>query len=76
MVYSFKKIASTRDYILAHVYVESHLSIKHTSQQVLESGYRWENMGNDISEMISLCEMCGARKLKSRKNCNKAYREL
>ena len=42
MVYSSKKIASTRDHILAHVSVGSHLSIKRTTEQVLKSGYRWE----------------------------------
>ena len=53
---------------LAHVSVGSHLSIKRTTEQVLESGYRWVNMDSDISEMISRCEIYGARGSKSRKN--------
>ena len=53
---------------MAHVSVESHLSIKRTTEQVLEFGYRLENMDRDISEMISRCEICGARESKPRKN--------
>ena len=53
---------------LAHAFVGSHLSIKRTTEQVLESVYRWENMDSDISEMISRCEICGARRSKPRKN--------
>ena len=53
---------------MAHVSVESHLSIKRTTEQVLEFGYRLENMDSDISEMISRCEICGARGSKPRKN--------
>ena len=53
---------------LAHVFVGSHLSIKRTTEQVLESGYSWENMDSDISEMISRCEICGARRSKPWKN--------
>ena len=53
---------------MAHVYVGSNVSIKRITEQVLESGYRNENMDSDISEMISRCEICGARGSISRKN--------
>ena len=68
MEYSSKKITNTRNHILAHVFVGSHLSIKRTTEQVLESGYRWENMNSDISEMISRCKICEAKGSKPRKN--------
>ena len=53
---------------MAHVSVGSYLSIKSTTEQVLESGYKWENMDSDISEMIFRCEVYGARGSKPRKN--------
>ena len=68
MVYSSKKISTQEIIFLAHVSVGFHLSIKRTTEQVLESGYRWENMDSDISKMISRCEICGARGSKPRKN--------
>ena len=39
-----RKLQAQEIIFLAHVSVGSHLSIKHTTEQVLESGYRWENM--------------------------------
>ena len=62
------KLQAQEIIFLANVSVGSHLSIKRTTEQLLESGYRWENMDSDISEMISRCEICGARGSKSRKN--------
>ena len=63
-----RKLQAQEIIFLAHVSVGSHLSIKRTTEQVLESGYRWENMDSDISEMISRCEICGTRGSKPRKN--------
>ena len=62
-----RKFQAQEIIFLAHVSVGSHLSIKRTTEQVLESGYRWENMDSDISEMISRCEICGARGSKPKK---------
>ena len=61
-------IVSTRDHILTHVYVGSHLSIKRTSEQVLEYGYTWENMDSDIPEIISRYEIFRASGSKPIKN--------
>ena len=74
MVYSSKKIASTISHILAHVSVWSHLSVKHTTEQVLEFGYKWENMDSDISEMIFLWNMWRQR-IKAEKNITTKFKE-
>ena len=63
-----RKLQAQDIIFLAHVSVGTHLSIKRTTEQVLESGYKWENMDSDISEMISRREICVARGSKPRKN--------
>ena len=63
-----RKLQAQEIIFLANVSVGSHLSIKRTTEQVLESGYRWKDMDSDISEIISQCEICGARGSKQRKN--------
>ena len=70
-----RKLKAQEIIFLAHVSVGSHLSIKRTTEQVLESEYRWENMDSDISEMISRREICGARGSKPRKNIATKYIE-
>ena len=62
-----RKLQAQEIIFLTHVYVGSHLSIKRTTEQVPESGYRWENMDSDISKMISKCEICGAKRSKPKK---------